>query len=510
MHHSPLAKRPPIRPATVACALLLALGGCATVDRNARDYAQSSTEIGEGLSPAQSDPRSPGWWGVLNDPLLVGLLERSSRDDLDLSEALARVRESRALRGSTAADRFPTISTGAAAARTQDNEETTSGPVNELYSPRFDASWELGVFGGPRSVTGATEAELGAGVEDVRDALVTLFAEVALNYVEACSFQTRLSLAEENIRSQSEIFVITRWRRQARLTTKRDLERARLNLEETRAEIPLLETGLAQARHRLAVLLDEPPDALLPELTVAKAIPNARFGLAVGMPADVLRRRPDVRRAERELAVQLAPAAAEPKPGFSLLGSIGLEALAPGRWLSSAAMSSLVDRSVNWTLFDAESIRESIDVQTALQEQALIDYEAAVIAALQEVEDVLVAYAKEQARRESLERATQSALSAAELANKRYISGQIGFEAVLEAQRSLLSLQDQLAASEGESASHFIRLYKALAGGWAPMDPVAPRTAAREPESGLAPQHGTRDMSDDRTRGAALATGMKE
>jgi NodT family efflux transporter outer membrane factor (OMF) lipoprotein len=486
MHHLPLGKLPRMSRPTAAAwasALLFALGGCATMDPDAGAPAQWSTELKDGVSAAQSDPQSPGWWTVLNDPLLVGLVERSHQGDLELRQALARVREARANRGA-ATDRFPTIIASGTATRTRGSEETDPGLTNELYSAAFDASWELDIFGGQRRATEAAEAELEAGVEDVRDVLVTLFAEVALNYVEVRSFQTRLSLAEENLRSQSETYVITRWRRQARRTTKRNVERARLNLEQTRQQIPVLEAELAQARHRLAVLLGQPPDELAPELTEAKAIPSARVELAVGVPADVLRRRPDVRRAERQLAAQTAQvgvATAERYPSFSLLGSIGLEALAPGRLLSSAATSSLIGGNVNWTLFDAESIQQNIEVQTELQEQALIGYEAAVIAALQEVEGVLVAYAQEQVRRKSLQRATQSAKSAADLANKQYAAGSIDFQAVLDAQRSLLSLQDQLATSEGDATSNLIRLYKALGGGWASLDPAAAQPAAREP-----------------------------
>jgi NodT family efflux transporter outer membrane factor (OMF) lipoprotein len=394
-----------------------------------------------------------------------------------MGDALTRVREARAHRATVAAERFPTIS---AAMRTRGDEEPSADPVNELHSPRFDASWELAVFGGPRRAAEATEAELEAGVDDMRDALVTLFAEVALNYVEVRSLQRRLALADEHIRSQSEIYVITRWRQLAGLTSKRELERARLSLDETRTEIPELAAHLERARHRLAVLLNQPPDELVPELTAAKAVPSARVDLAVGVPADVLRRRPDVRRAERELAAQVGASIAARSPSFPLVGSIGLETLAPGRWLSSAAMSSLTGGNANGTFFDADSIRQNIEVQTAPQEQALTDYEVAVITALQEVEDALVAFAKEQARRESLERATQSAKTTAELANKRYIAGSIGFQAILDAQRSLRSLQDKLATSEGEAATHLIRLYKALGGGWAP-DPVTAPPVAREP-----------------------------
>jgi NodT family efflux transporter outer membrane factor (OMF) lipoprotein len=472
-----------------ASVALLALGGCATVGPDyvapdARAPAQWSAELKAGVSSAQSDPQALArWWTVLDDPLLAGLVERSLQGNLDLRQAQARVREARARRGVAAADRFPTITTGVAATRASGSQETGLGLTNELYSAGFDASWELDVFGGKRRATEAAQAQLEASVADTRDVLVTLFAEVALNYVEVRSFQTRLLLAEENLRSQSETYDITRWRRQAGLTTQLDVERARFNLEQTRAQIPVLQTGLAQARHRLAVLLGQPPGALAKELTETQAIPSARVELAVGVPADVLRRRPDVRRAERQLAAQTAQvgvATAARYPSFSLLGSIGLEALAPGRLLSSAATSSLIGGNVNWTLFDAGRLRQNIQVQTALQEQALIGYEAAVLGALQEVEDVLVAYAEEQSRRESLRLATQSAKAAADLAQQQYAAGLIDFQAVLDAQRSLLALQDQLATSEGEVTSNLIRLYKALGGGWVSLDPATPPPPAAQ------------------------------
>lgn len=468
---------------------LLALSGCAAVGPDyappdARAPAQWSAELRAGVSASQSDPQALArWWTVLDDPLLASLVERSLQGNLDLRQAQARVREARARRGIATADRFPTITSGGAATRTRGSEETGPGFTSELYSAGFDASWELDIFGGKRRATQAAQAELEASVEDARDVLVTLLAEVALNYVEVRSFQTRLSLAEENLRSQSETYDITRWRRQAGLTTQLDVERARFNLEQTRAQIPVLQTGLAQARNRLAVLLGQPPGVLAAELTEPQAIPSARVELAIGVPADVLRRRPDVRRAERQLAAQTAQvgvASAARYPTFTLLGSIGLEALTPGRLLTSTAATSLVGGTVDWTLFDAGRIRQNIQVQTALQEQALIGYEAAVLGALQEVEDVLVAYAEEQSRRAALRQAVDSAKIAAELANQQYAAGLIDFQSVLDAQRSLLSLQDQLATSEGEVTSNLIRLYKALGGGWASLGPGTPQPAQQE------------------------------
>jgi NodT family efflux transporter outer membrane factor (OMF) lipoprotein len=463
-------------PATAACAsvLVFALAGCATTGPDRHASAQPSIERQEG--PAQPDPRSPDWWAVLNDPILVGLLERLEKEDLDLSEAMTRLREARGRRSVLGADRFPLIS----ATRTQDSDETDPDRTNEWYFEAYDAGWEMDVFGGPRAATRATEAELEVGVEDVRDLFVTLFAEVALNYVEVRSLQSRLSLANEHIASQSEIYIVTPWRRKERVARKRDLERARLNLDETRAQIPNLEMGLAEAQHRLAVLLGISPDELLAELAAPGAVPSARLGLAVGVPANTLRQRPDVRRAERDLVAQVDPVKTGPDQRFSLSGSIGLDAM------SRAARVSLIQRNVDWTPFDADSIRQKIKVRTPLQEQALTDYEIAVITALKEVDDVLVAYTKGEAHRESLERAVEAAKSAAEVADKRYISDKVSFDAVRTARRSLLSLQDQLATSEGEVASNFIRLYKALGGGWAPLDGTArrPDTSRSQPSIG--------------------------
>jgi len=330
------------------------------------------------------------------------------------------------------------------------------------------------VFGGEKRAVEAAGAELQASEEDLRDVLVSLLAEVALNYVELRSFQTRLSVAEANLDAQKKTYNITRWRRQAGLTTQLDVEQAKYSLEQTRAQIPGLETGIAQAKNRLAVLIGQHPGSLRDALAKRKPIPVAPLEVAVGVPADILRRRPDVRRAERRLAAQTAQigvATADLYPRFSLFGSIGLEALSLGNLFSLGSRTHGMGATVAWPLFDAGAIRSNIEVQSALQEQALIRYEAAVLTALEDVENALIAYAKEQHRRQSLIEATGAARRAADLAQKQYSSGLIGFGDVLIAQRSLLSLQDQLAVSEGDVTSNLIALYKSLGGGWKSLMP---------------------------------------
>jgi len=470
---------------------LLLLGGCKTAGP---DYKKPQTPmppswssgLEAGLIATAAAPQTlERWWAVLDDPVLAELMERARLGNLDVRQAEARLREARAQRGAAQADRFPTLSVGGSASTARSSEEAGSGQASNHFSNVFDASWELDLFGKKRRALEAAEATLQASEEDLRDVLVSLFAEVALNYVEVRSYQTRLGITEANLTVQGETYDLTRWRHQAGLTTQLDVEQARLSLEQTRATVPTLRTSLEQAKHRLAVLLGQPPGALKNTLAAPGAIPVTPLEVAVGIPADVLRRRPDVRRAERKLAAQTAQvgvAEASRYPSFSLSGSIGLESLAFGMLYTAAAQTAQAAASATWTLFDGGRIRRNIEIQTALQEEALGLYEAAVLTALQDVEDALVAYANEQTRRRSLSEAAQAGQSAFDLARDQYTSGLIDFQTVLNTQQSLLSAQDQLASSKAEVTSNLIRLYKALGGGWTSLPSTA--GAAAESPSG--------------------------
>lgn len=460
--------------------ILLMLCGCLAVGPN---YAPPETsepaawhsQLQKGTTSQELIPQTLGnWWTTLNDLTLSSLVESSIEGNLDLKEAQARIREARARRGISRTDLFPSIRATGSGSVNKSSNEAAENTTNELYSTGFDASWELDLFGGKRRAVETATAELQAYEEDMRDVLVSLLAEVALNYIEVRSYQTRLSIAEANLNVQEETYDITNWRRQAGLTTQLDVEQAKYSLEQTRSQIPTLQSGLERAKNRLAVLLGQDPGSLNEILDERKAIPVAPLEVAVGVPADALRQRPDVRRAERELAAQTAQigvAKAELFPKLSLSGSIGLEALALGNLFSSAAQILALGSNIAWTIFNAGSIRQSINVQTALQEQALIRYEAAILTALEEVENALTAYANEQARRESLLEATEAAQNAMTLARDQYSSGLIDFQVVLDTQRSLLSLQDELAINEGKVTSNLISLYKALGGGWTSLLP---------------------------------------
>jgi NodT family efflux transporter outer membrane factor (OMF) lipoprotein len=460
--------------------MMLLLAGCATVGP---DYVPPevpapglwSAQLEGGLSAECVDTQAlAGWWSTLSDPTLTNLVERAIKGNLDLSQARNRVREARARRGISEADRFPTVDATGSVNWRRSSEETGGGTERELYAAGFDASWELDLFGGVRRSIEAAEADLEASEENLRDVLVTLVAEVALNYVEVRSFQTRLSTAEANRDAQEEIYELVRSRFEAGLTSQLDVEQAKANLESTRSQVPTLVIRLEQAKNRLAVLMGENPGSVHDALSSREPIPVTPLEIAVGVPADVLRRRPDVRRAERELAAQTARigvATAELYPKFSLLGSIGLEALSLGELFSTGARTYGAGPRVTWAIFDAGRIRRNIEVQNALQETALLQYEAAILTALEDVENSLVAYAKEQVRREFLTEASQASQRAVDLARSRYLSGLTDFQSVLDAQRSLLALKDQLAESEGQVTSNLIMLYKALGGGWTCMAP---------------------------------------
>ncbi len=431
-------------------------------------------ELSEGLIGTPADPKLLAhWWQSFNDPLLTSLVERAVKGNLDLKEAGARVREARARRGLSNADRFPTLTASGAATKTRSSAATGGSSETNFYAAGFDTSWELDLFGGVQRSVEAADADLEAAREDLYDVLVSLTSEVALNYIEVRSYQTRLAIAKANQKAQEETYQRVVNRHKAGLTNPLDVEQARYNLENTRSDIPNLHSGLAEAKNRLAVLLGLKPGILEDELREEKAIPVPPLEVAIGMPAEALRRRPDVRRSEQELVSQTARigvATADLYPKFTLVGSIGLEALSSHSLFQSGSRTTGIGPSVSWNIFDAGRVRQNIEVETAKQEQALIRYESAILNALEEVENALVAYADEQVRRDALLVASQASERAVNLAQNQYQAGLTDFQNVLEAERSLLSFQDQLAVSEQRITANLIRLYKALGGGWTPLD----------------------------------------
>jgi NodT family efflux transporter outer membrane factor (OMF) lipoprotein len=465
--------------------MALTLFGCAAVGPDYVPVEPESqekwqSELQGGLTVDRLNPEILAhWWTTLNDPQLSSLEERAVKGNLDLREAQARIREARALRGISKANLFPTVEGGGTVTERRFSENSNTGDRNTLYAAGFDAGWELDIFGGVRRSLEAAEANLQATQEDLHDVLVSLLAEVALNYVEVRTFQARLAVTQANIKTLEESYELNQSRYQAGIIDELAVQESLRLLETSRSQIPSLETGLEAAKNRLAVLLGEQPGKLHWELAAKRAIPPVPETVAVGIPAETLRRRPDIRRAERLLAAQTARigvATADLYPKFRLFGTIGLESLSTGDFLKYSSRAWSFGPSFSWNIFDAGAIRQNIKVQTVRQEQALIQYESAVLQALEEVENVLVAYAKEQERRDSLAKAEAAAERATLLAQDQYEAGLVNFNNVLDTQRALLVLQDQLVQSEGSVTSNLVRLYKALGGGWTFLQPAADKS----------------------------------
>lgn len=457
------------------------------------DYVRPGTpEPGTWSAPLEGGIQAPApdpvelarWWMVLGDPLLSELVTRAAAQNLDLREAAARLRQARAQLRGARAGLLPTLGANASVTGVHSDESSGGfgsagggasgaaggfGSDRTLHQASLDASWELDLFGGQRREIEAANAEVGASQEDLHGVQVSVAAELALAYVELRSFQTRLGIAESNLALQQETAQIADWRSQAGLTTGLDVEQARANLEQSRAEIPSLRAGVARSQRRLAVLVGEPPGALAALLAAPAPIPVAPLEVAVGVPADALLRRPDVRRAERQLAAQTArvgAAQAAAYPSVSLIGSIGLDALTGSQFFHDPGRSTSIGGSISQVIFDFGRIRAQVEGQDALREQAIANFQSVVLLGLEEAENALVDYAREQERRSALADAAGAAQRAAALSRDQYTSGLVDFEAVVVSERSLFSLQDQLAVSSGEVTSDLIRVYKALGGGW--------------------------------------------
>ncbi|MBA4264016.1 MAG: RND transporter [Comamonadaceae bacterium] len=411
------------------------------------------------------------WWQRFDDPALTGLVTQALQANTSVRGAQAALLQARAQRDVQQAGLGPTLGTSGSAQRSRsgDNDATNR------FQAGFDASWEPDVFGGNRSAVNASEADTRAAETSMADVQVSLAAEVAVTYIELRSLQTRLAIARNNLAAQTETLQITRWRVQAGLASSLDLEQAVAASEQTAAQLPSLQTGVAQALSGLAVLTGQAPgmlDATLQTgLATPAAIPQAPTDLALAFPADTLRQRPDVRTAENRVGAALArvsQADAARYPSFRLGGSLGLSALTLGTLSNGASVVSSLLASVSVPLFDGGAAVARVRAQEAALEQARASYQGTVLAALKDVEDALVSLQGNQERLVRLQAASSAAANAELLARQRYESGLIDFRAVLDTQRTLLSTQDSVAATRASVSADLVRLYKSLGGGWTP------------------------------------------
>jgi len=414
-------------------------------------------------SPAVPPTDLARWWERFDDPALTALVQDALAANPSVKSAVAALRQSRALVDLARAGYSPRLNASASAQASR----MGSAASQKQFDLGLDASWEPDLFGATRAGVSAAEADARAAQMNLADAQVSLAAEVALAYVDLRGSQARRDIAEHNLQSQRDTLQIASWRHQAGLVSALDVEQATAAAAQTEAQVPSLQTSVEQAWHRLAVLTGRAPGALA--ALEAGGVPLPPDDLALAFPADTLRQRPDVRAAEAHLlaaAERVTQANAARYPSLSLGGTLGLQAGAVDMLFDHAALVRRLLASVAAPLFDGGAIDAQVRAQQAALEQARAAHESAVLGALQEVEDALAALRGNRLSEASLRTAAAAAERADRLARQQYESGLIDFNAVLNAQRTLLSAQDGAQTQLAALAAGYVRLYKALGGGW--------------------------------------------
>jgi NodT family efflux transporter outer membrane factor (OMF) lipoprotein len=455
----------------------LLLAACAPVGPG---YQPPKPELPVAWSGAVAESANPAgrevlghWWTLFSDSLLDSLIQRAIAANLDLKIAEARVQQARAQYRLTTAAAAPTVGVSGAYTNSRKSENSGSngsgGATQDLFQTGFDAGWELDIFGGARRGAEAAEARLVAAGENSGDVQVTLAAEVARNYLELRGSQQRLVTARANLAGQEKTLSLAKGRKEAGLGNELEVAQAETQLALTRAQLPPLENSGGQASYRLALLLGLAPQDLQAELAAPAGLPIMPAGLPETLPSELLRRRPDIRRAERLLAATTADigvATAELFPRFSLTGLVGLQSLNLSDLLSTSSRYWTVGPTVRWAIFDGGRVRANIDLNQGRREEAQAVYEQTVLAALSEVETALLAQAREEESRRTFVEAVAAGQRAVELAGGRYRAGLAGVLDVLLGERSLYQAQDQLIQSEQRRAVALVALCKALGGGW--------------------------------------------
>jgi multidrug efflux system outer membrane protein len=476
----------------IAPLLLAALANACMVGPDYRPPEETlPSQWGERAAPSEAAQpaaeQATMWWTVFNDPELTALLESAAHANLDLQQAAARIRAARAQRTIAGAPLWPNVVAQGSYARQHSSANApglAEGQTYDLYQIGFDATWELDVFGGNRRALEAADARLEASQFAWADVLVSLLGEVGGDYVVYRSLQQRIRIAAANEKTQRETLALTQRLYAAGLASDLDVARAQSQVATTAATIPPLTAQAQQVLHALGVLLGDLPMALTDELSPDGPIPRPPAVTDVGVPSDVLLRRPDVRRSERALAASTADigvATRDLYPRVFLTGFGALQSVSAGELFDWTSRAASIGPSVSWTVFDAGLTRARVALTTAQQEEALDAYRGVVLEALQEVEDGLVAYAQDQVRRDDLTTAVAANQRAADLALQLYIQGLTDFLSVLQAQLNLFTSQDQLAQTQRDMALDVIGLYKSLGGGWEAGPNEMPRFAGAPP-----------------------------
>ncbi len=458
--------------------LVLGLGACAV----GPDYAPPALDLPQrwsGAAGGKTSPRPSEWWRGFRDPTLNALIDQAIAGNLDVAQAKARIREARAAREQAVGALFPQIDGGASATRSRSSTVTRNS-----FRAGFDASWEIDLFGARDRAVEAATYGTDAAFDDLDTVMLTLIGDVASTYVEARGLQARIVLARSTAKTQRETEALTRTRFQAGDISAIDTARATAQAASTEAQIPSLEASLAQSQHRLAVLTGRPPAAMAGYFGRTAAVPGTPAPPRSGIPADVLRRRPDVRSAERQLAqatARIGQAEANRYPSVSLTGNISTSALKLGDLAKNSAIGWSIGPSLSVPIFNGGELAAAVDAARARRDQQDAALKLAVLTALQDIEDNLVGLRQQRLRLGSLTEAARASGEAARLSRALYTAGTASFLDVLEAQRTLYASEESLIQSRVALATSFIALNKALGGGWLrPVEVSAPAVVDAE------------------------------
>jgi NodT family efflux transporter outer membrane factor (OMF) lipoprotein len=489
--------------------VLLFLSGCTGL----RDWYGNGFKVGPQYCPPMApvsdhwiDANDPhvqsvardyaNWWTLFHDPVLDHLVQTASCQNISLQTAGFRILEARAQRDVATGNLFPQ--------QQQANGSYQRGQISKnaypynLIGPAFpgfpysynawsagvNASWELDFWGKFRRGIEAADASLRAQIEDYDNVLVLLQAEVATNYVQMRTYAERLKLARQNVALQKQSLAVVDQRFRAGLVTEVDLQQAKYNLANTEALLPNFETGQRQSQNRLCTLMGCPPHDLAAELGSDATVLEAPQEVVVGIPAELLGRRPDVRRAERQAAAQSARigiAEADFYPQIAITGSISYQAENLNELFTPGSVAGMVGPGFQWNILNYGRIKNNVRVQDARFQQAVLTYRDTVLRAYEEVEDAVIAFLHEQQRARSLDESARAAARSTDLAMRQYERGLIYFQPLLDSQRVLVQQQDTLSESRGLVLVNLIAVYRALAGGWTARLPQGSPTATTEP-----------------------------
>jgi multidrug efflux system outer membrane protein len=461
----------------VACAVMAAIGGCRLGPEYARPAVRTEAEYagvgrttalplpGDASAAVAEEADLSRWWELLGDAVLTGLIERAAAGNLSLEMARARIVQARAATAIAESAFYPSVTLGSGATRSR----AAGGRHGNSFRVGLDASWEADIFGGNRRSLEVSEAQLEAAIEDHRAFLVSLAGEVASDYFALRGAQSQLATARRNLAAQQTTLDLTRQRFEAGFVSALDVANAEAQVASTTARIPTLEATVRASIYAIGVLLGEPPGALLEELMPEGPIGAPPPRVPVGLPSDLLERRPDIRAAGARLhaaTARVGVAIADMYPRFALTVSAGIGGPRVEDVGTLANRSWSIGPSISWPIYRGGALRAGVEAQRAAAEEALAGYKSAVLSALQEVETNLVNFQNEQARLEALTATAEANRRAVDLALQLYNAGRTDFLNVLSAQRQLFSAEDELVQSRRQVLTSLVGLYKSLGGGW--------------------------------------------